>query len=339
MRTHTPRIQRRAARTGPFFQPKPGFQPSGGVQELGNDVMAPLATEGIGGNTFQPQSGLGQGQNQEEGAIPTPAVAPAATPAPLLNAEQLRRATIFMRNTYSPQSLALLRSHFGLSAGSRIDRDLLLAVAQYQNSKGGSLVVDGMLGENSFNALQAETGEATRDLVMFTIESPSSGGMRKASSGGLTDMLGHFTVEIHLPPGQDCSQYEYRQFICARVEMLPATARADGAMTVLSSLFSVPGGLQAIPNFTEDGSTVLGSRYGRRSLPARPENHYLDADGNEDQANGCIFRSWDFPGLRDRVTRPGELYEFDFRFMGIVRHRERGIIARQFWSIREDFTI
>lgn len=337
MRTHTTRIQRRAARSGPFFQPKPGFQPSGEVQEQGSDSMAPVVAEARVGNTTHPQSGLAQGQNhEEEGAVAAPAMA--SVPAPLLDAAQIRRATAYMRNTYSSESLALLRSHFGLSEGSNIDRDLLLAIAQYQDSK-GDLTVDGMLGEASFDALQADTGEAMQDLVMFRVMSPSSGRMNMTTSGGLTNMEGHFTVEVHLPPGEDCSQYEYRQFICARVEMLPAGADPAGPMTNLRSLFSVPGGLQAIPNFTEDGNTALGSRYGRRSLPARPENHYLDADGNEDQANGCIFKSWDFPGITGRITNAGEQYEFDFRFMGVVRHRERGIIAQKFWSIRDDFVI
>jgi hypothetical protein len=272
-----------------------------------------------------------KGQNE------TAEVAPASTTtAPLLNDQQVKSAIAYMRNTYAPQSVSLLRTRFELADGNQVDRDLVLAVAQYQDTN--HLTVDGKLGETSFNTIQAEGGEVMQDVVMFRVMSPLNGGMEQSTgTGGTVDMEGHFTVEIHLPPGEDCGKYEYRQFICARVEMLPAGADPAGPLTDLKSLFSVPGGLRAIPNYTEDGNTALNARYGHRSRPGLDNNHYLNNEGHVDQANGCIFKSWDFPGITGRVTNPGEQYEFDFRFRGEVVHRDRGTIATKFWSVKGDF--
>ena len=122
--------------------------------------------------------------------------------------------------------------------------------------------------------------------------------------------------------------------------MLPAGANPAGPMTNLRGLFNVPGGLQAIPNFTQDGNTTLTpQRMGHRNEPGSisPLNHYVDPDGSENQRNGCIFKGEDFPGITGRVTNNGEQYEFDFRFMGQIVHRDRGIIATKFWSVRDDF--
>ncbi len=151
-----------------------------------------------------------------------------------------------MRNTYSRESIALLRTRFGLSDGNQVDRELVLAVAQYQETNG--LTVDGSLGENTFNTIQAEGGELMQDVVMFRVMSPLGGHMRVNGGPGSTDFEGNFTIEIHFPPGEDCGDYEYRQFICARVEMLPAGADPAGPMTDLRPLFIVPVGLHPIPN-------------------------------------------------------------------------------------------
>jgi hypothetical protein len=160
-------------------------------------------------------------------------------------------------------------------------------------------------------------------------------------TGGTVDFEGHFKVEIHFPPGQEASEFYYRQFICARVEMLPASAdpSAPGAMTNLRPLFTVPGGLRPIPSYTEDGNTTLNSRYGHREMPGRRENQYLNDEGQRDQANGRIFKGEDFPGIHGRVVNAGEQYEFDFRFRGEVHHADRGIIATRYWSVKADFVI
>jgi len=279
----------------------------------------------------------GQGHNAE--LEQTVAEAPTAT-VPLLTQAQITSAQAFMRNTYSRKSVELLRSRFGLTEGHLIDRDLVMAVAQYQDTN--NLNVDGKLGETTFNTIQAEGGEVMQDVIMFRVMSPLNGRMVVNGGPGLTNFSGQFTIEIHLPPGEDCSKYEYRQFICARAEMLPAGANVAGPMTNLRSLFTVPGGLQAIPNFTQDGNTSLSpQRMGHRSGPGStsPLNHYVNADGSENQHNGCIFKGEDFPAITGRITNAGEQYEFDFRFMGQIIHQDRGIIATKFWSVQEDFLI
>lgn len=279
----------------------------------------------------------GQGPNAE--LEQTVAEAPTVA-APLLTDAQVTSARAFMRNNYSRESIELLRIRFGLSEGQQVDRELVLAVAQYQDTN--SLTVDGKLGETTFNTIQAEGGEVMQDVIMFNVMSPVSGRMVKNGGPGVTSFSGQFIIEIHLPPGEDCSKYEYRQFICGRVEMLPAGANPAGPMTDLRSLFSVPGGLQPIPNYTQDGNTGLTpQRMGHRSGPGStsPLNHYVNADGSENQLNGCIFRGEDFPAITGRITNTGEQYEFDFRFMAQIVHKDRGVIAKKFWSVQEDFLI
>ncbi len=280
-----------------------------------------------------------QGQSHDEELAHPVAEAPVAE-APLLTDSQVTSARAFMRNTYARESIELLRIRFGLSEGQQVDRDLVLAVAQYQDTN--SLVVDGKLGETTFNTIQAEGGEVMQDVVMFTVNSPLGGRMQVNGGPGVTSFLGNFAIEIHLPPGEDCSKYEYRQFICARVEMLPVGSDPAGPLTDLRGLFNVPGGLQAIPNFRQDGNTTLApQRMGHRSGPGStsPINHYVDADGTENQRNGCIYKGEDSPGITGRITNTGEQYEFDFRFMGQIVHKDRGIIATKFWSVRDDFVI
>jgi hypothetical protein len=277
---------------------------------------------------------------QSPQAVPQPVAVAEEPHEELLTAAQITSARAHMRNTYSRESITLLRSRFGLSEGNQVDNDLVLAVAQYQDTNG--LVVDGKLGETTFETIQAEGGEVMQDVVMFRVMSPLLGRMSQTGGPGLTNFLGQFNIEIHLPPGEDCGDYEYRQFICGRVEMLPVGASPAGPLTDLRSLFNVPGGLQPIPNYTQDGNTTLTpQRMGHRSGPGStsPLNHYVNADGSENQRNGCIYKGEDFPGITGRITNTGEQYEFDFRFMGQVRHKDRGVIATRFWSVRDDFVI
>ena len=285
----------------------------------------------------QPQ-GTFFGQSHEDVEQP---VAVAEEPeVELLTPAQVTSAIAFMRNSYSRESIAFLRTRFELSEGTQVDRDLVIAVAQFQDSN--DLSVDGKMGENTFNTIQAEGGEVMQDVILFRVMSPLGGRMQQTTGGGTSAFLGQFTIEIHLPPGENCGDYEYRQFICARIEMLPAGADPAGPLTNLRPLFNVPGGLQPIPNFTQDGNTTLTpQRMGHRSGPGStsPTNHYLNADGSENQRSGCIYRGEDFPGITGRVTNTGEQYEFDFRFMGQVRHKDRGVVATKFWSVRDDFVI
>lgn len=259
--------------------------------------------------------------------------------APLLTDRQVRDAITYMRHSYSLDSIQLLRAHFSLSAGRIIDRDLVLAIAQYQQTN-GLAKVDGKLGTDTYDTLMASGPADLEDLVIFRVTSPRGGGMLAGlNTAGTADFEGHFKIDILFPPGQDASKFYYRQFICARVEMLPANADPAGPLTNLRPLFTVPGGLRAIPNYTEDGNTTLNARFGHREMPATDINHYLNDAGGRDQANGRRFKAEDFPGIHGRVVAAGEQYEFDFRFRGEVHHADRGLIATKYWSVRADFFI
>ena len=287
-------------------------------------------------NHSKNESGFFKGENEMESEAATEE---AVAVAPILTDTQVRDAIRYMRNAYPLESIRLLRVRFGLEENTLVDRDLVLAVAQYQDTN--TLTVDGKLGPTSYNTIQAEGGEAMQDIVFFKVMSPLGGRMEMLQGSGLTSMVGHFFVEVRLPPGEDAKDYQYRQFICGRVEMLPATAAPTDPLTNLDTLYSnLPGGrLPPIPGYKEDGDTSIPSQYGHRENPGQPENHYLDENGHQNQRNGSIFKSWDRPGIIDRICQTGEQYEFDFRFRGEVRHKDRGVIATRHWSVKDDFVI
>ena len=146
-----------------------------------------------------------QGQGPDADLEQTVAESPTTT-APLLTDAQITSARAFMRNNYAPESIELLRSRFGLSDGRQVDRELVVAVAQYQDTN--DLTVDGKLGETTFNTIQAEGGEVMQDVIMFSVMSPVSGRMVVNGGPGITSFSGQFIIEIHLPPGEDCSKYK-----------------------------------------------------------------------------------------------------------------------------------
>ena len=257
--------------------------------------------------------------------------------APLLTDDQIRLAIRFNRFTYPPAQMRMLQEALHVTITGSSNRETALAVAQYQDSNG--LTVDGMSGPNTFATIHSDTSITNKDdLILFSVNVRQ--GVSLTTGGGTMDMLGHFNVDIHLPPG-NCDEYEYRQYICGEVEFLPAGATATTPFVSLNNLFTTqPGGsLPHIPNFHQDGNTALNSRYGHRNRPARPENRYVDASGTTDQANGCRFLGDDQPGINGRITNPGETYDFDLRFLGEVRHRTRGRVAERWWNVQDTFVI
>ncbi len=255
----------------------------------------------------------------------------------LINEDQIRLAIRYNRFMYPPAQMRLLQQGLHITETGRSDRETAIAVAQYQDTNG--LTVDGMAGPDTFAVIQADSSITNKDdLILFSINVRQ--GVALTTGSGTMDMLGHFNVEIHLPPGT-CEDYEYRQYICGEVEFLPAGAAAGTPFTSLNSLFTnQPGGsLPHIPNFHQDGNTTLNSRYGHRNKPARAENKYIDATGTTDQSNGCTFLGEDFPGINGRITSSGETYDFDLRFLGEVRHKTRGRVAERWWNIQDTFVI
>lgn len=255
----------------------------------------------------------------------------------LLTNEQINRAIRFNGFEYPPAQLRMLQHSLQITETGRSNRETALTVAQYQQAN--NLTVDGMAGPDTFAAIHADAGITDKDdLIIFSVE--VADGISLSTGGGTTDMLGHFKIEIHLPPG-NCDEYEYRQFICGEVEFLPAGAGASTPFQSLNNIFTTqPGGsLPHIPNFHEDGNTSLHRRFGHRDRPATPENKYVNENNNIDQQNGCTFLAEDFPGITRRITNPGETYDFDIRFFGEVRHKTRGRVTERWWNVRSTFVI
>lgn len=255
--------------------------------------------------------------------------------ADVLSKEEAAKAIQYNQFMLPPAQLKLLQKGLGIGDTGKSDKETALAVAAYQGKNG--LKVDGMAGPDTYAVIQADGGIGDKDdLVLFSVE--VDGGMSVAlGAGGLADMLGRIRVEIHLPPG-NCDEYEYRQFICGDVEFMPVGA--VDPMGLNDVFTSQPGGaLPHIPNFHEDGNTDLHVIPGHRKMGATAENTYLGATGHEDQAHGCKFTMLDRPGIRDRVTNHGETYDFDLRFLGIVKHKTRGKIAERWWNIQATFAV
>jgi hypothetical protein len=235
---------------------------------------------------------------------------------------------------YPPAQMRMLQNGLSVTATGGSNRETALAVAQYQSTQG--LTVDGMAGPLTFAAVHADAAITGKDdLLLFSVNARS--GVSLTTGGGTMDMLGHFNVDIQLPPG-NCEDYEYRQHICGEVDFQPA---GGSTFSSLNGIFTnQPGGsLPHIPNFHQDGNTTLGRRYGHRNRPATAENQYVDATGSADQTHGCRFLGEDSPGITGRVTSPGEVYDFDLRFMGEVRHKTRGRVAERWWNIQDTFVI
>lgn len=257
---------------------------------------------------------------------------PAPTTAPLLTEDQINAAIRYNRFMYPPAQMRMLQNGLNVAVTGGSNRDTALTIAQYQSTNG--ITVDGMAGPLTFEAIHADTAIAGKDdLLLFSVNVRD--GISITTGGGTTDMLGHFNVDIQLPPG-NCEDYEYRQYICGEVDFQPA---GGSTFSSLNGIFTnQPGGnLPHIPNFHQDGNTTLGREYGHRDRPATPENQYVDATGNADQLHGCHFMGEDFPGITGRITHPGEVYDFDLRFMGEVRHKTRGRVAERWWNIQSTF--
>jgi len=309
--------------------PSKNYESSPFFQRRSNNRLQDKNNASFFNQTTSPANGYDNEHIQRQPAPPVT--------VPLLTDAQISLAIRYNRFMYPPAQMRMLQDALHVTVTGSSNRETALAVAQYQDSNG--LTVDGMAGPNTFATIHADTSITNKDdLILFSINVDQ--GISMTVGGGTRDMLGHSLVEVHLPPG-NCDDYEYRQYICGDVEFLPAGAPAGTPFTSLNSLFTTqPGGsLPNIPNFHEDGNTALNSRYGHRNRPARPENRYVDATGADDQAHGCKFLAEDHPGIRGRITNPGETYDFDLRFFGEVRHKTRGRVAERWWNVQDTFVI
>lgn len=259
-----------------------------------------------------------------------------------LSKEQVHKAIRYNQHWYSPNQIETIQDVVGADVTGEVNAATVNLIAQYQQDMG--LVPDGMVGPNSFKQLNDELdAEGVSDgasLVMFRVIGTGHK-INKKRKGHFADMEGRFDVDIRLPEGETAGDYEYRQFICGDVSFVRSGAPFTEPAQSLNHLFQdIPGGsLPPIGKWVEDGDTSRNAQYGHRDQPARPENRYLDKNGNPDQKNGSVFESFDVPGLTGHPVESGELYDFDIRFRGVVTHKTKGVVSEKYWNMRGEFTI
>lgn len=257
---------------------------------------------------------------------------------PELTDEQIQEAIEFNRRRYSESSIRQIQDVVGAEVTGILDADTIRMIAQLQEEFG--LQKDGKVGPNTFDLinreLTAEGAGTDTCLTSFRVTGPRIPMDLRALPGGLADIFTRFDVDIRFSPRCDCGDFEYRQFICGDV-----TRTTGGVTTSENHVFTnLPAGrLLPCPDWREDGDTSVPVRYGHRSAPGRPENRYLDDDGNVDQQNGCTFESFDVPGIWGLTAVSGSQYDFDIRFFGDVRRNGVGRVERKFWAVRDTVNI
>lgn len=255
---------------------------------------------------------------------------------PQLPAQQIRNAILFNNDRYSADSIQLIQNIVGATVNGVMDEDTVRLIAHYQGQNG--LTPDGMIGPNTFpqltDELAAEGASPDTCLTSFLVSVRSPMELHPGAGVNQVNIFGHFDIEIRFDPHCDCSRFEYRQFIGGDVTL-------NGAN--INNQFNVPGGgLPGLGNFVEDGNTTLAGngRFGHRNLPPNQQalNQYADADGTLDMANGCIYTSFDEPGVTNAPGNSGDHYVFDIRFFGDIR-KDGTMVERKFWAVREDIII
>lgn len=265
---------------------------------------------------------------------PNPNVAP-----PVLTPAETQEAIRFNRRRYREDVIRQIQGVVGgpVTGVMEPENIRLIALVQAQFNLND---VDGKVGPDTFDLLvrelTAENAPQNTCMTMFRIDGPQTPLNLGVPGVGLVDVWSRFDVEALFSPRCNCSDFEYRQHICGTV-----TRTRGGVVTDMGPRFLVPGGgLPACPGWVEDGNTnnAQNGRYGHRNHPDRPENRYLDAQGNLDMANGCRFVAWDTPGMWSTQAVSGDLWNFNMRFFGDI---ERGgaRIERKFWSLIDNVTI
>jgi hypothetical protein len=255
-----------------------------------------------------------------------------------LTAAQIRDAIRFNRRRYDAASTSEIQDIVGAPQTGVFDELTIQLIARYQDDFG--LPADGKVSPNTFDQLTAElqaanVGDQTC-LTMFDVSDPMIPLDIHPAGAGQADIFSRFDVTARFSPHCNCSEFDYRQFICGNV-----TLTQGGVTTNINNNFLVPGGLPACPGWVEDGNTSnpQNGRYGHRNAgAARVENRYLDAAGTVDMANGCRFEAFDTPGVFGVPGNSGDRYDFDIRFFGDIR-RNGTRMERKFWAVRDTMTI
>lgn len=258
---------------------------------------------------------------------------------PVLSDAEIRDAIDFNNRRYRSDVIRLIQDVVGAGVTGTMDEDTVMLIALIQ-AQFNLADVDGKAGPDTFDLLvrelSAESAPTDTCMTMFRIRGPRTPLDLRVAGPGLADIFSRFDVEARFSPRCNCSDFEYRQFICGDV-----TRTTGGVTTSENHVFSnLPAGqLLSCPDWREDGDTSVPIRYGHRSAVGRVENRYLDDAGNVDQANGCTFESFDVPGIWGLTAVSGSQYDFDIRFFGDVRRKGVGRIERKFWALRDTITI
>jgi len=292
-----------------------------------------VVQQGAAGESIQRERTTGESIQRDLAIEPSqPNVAePALTPA------KMKEAIDYNRDRYGHEATLLIQDIVGAGATGVMDEDTIRLIALYQAQNG--MQADGMVGPNTFDQLTSElTAEgASQDtcLNMFLVNVQTPMELHAAAAPNTANIFGNFSIEIRFSPHCDCSRFEYRQFIGGDVTL--------NGVNINNRFGQIPGGaLPGLGNFIEDGNnTVAGNgRLGYRNTQPNlaAQNEYLDTSGNIDMLNGCIYRSFDQPGLTNAQANPGDVYDFNIRFFGDIR-KDGKMIERKFWSVRERIVI
>jgi hypothetical protein len=258
---------------------------------------------------------------------------------PVLSDAEIRDAIDFNNRGYQSDVIRLIQDVVGAGVTGTMDEDTVRLIALIQ-AQFNLADVDGKVGPDTFDLLvrelSAESAPTDTCMTMFRIRGPRTPLDLRVAGVGLADIFSRFDVEARFSPRCNCSDFEYRQFICGTVNRTRA-----GVITSLNALFTIPGGgLPVCPGWVQDGNTTQpqNGRYGHRNHAARVNNRYLDDTGSVDMSNGCLFQAFDIPGLWSMPVVSGDQYDFDVRFFGdILRGGRR--IERKFWALRDTITI
>lgn len=298
------------------------------------------------------QQGRGTGRATQsapaKGAVqrdfPLEETTPEAAEVELTDA-QVQEAIQFNTRRYDAASIRLIQDSAGSEVTGVMDEDTVRMVADLQ--RGFGLTQDGKIGEDTFDLItrsKAASADATgRDDCITSFHVTMVHPPRRFPAGaGLVDLLARFTMRARFEPRCDCSDFEYRQFICGTVF---ATRPGSSVPIPLNNQFTpIPGGTLPVcagdPTH-EDGNTTTGAgpNYGHRNQVGDINDRYLP-----NRATGCEYRGFDMPGLTgtDAVTHAGETVHFDFRFKGQIVRRQAGAfrrIVQKQWRVRGNVVI
>jgi len=306
--------------------------PAGDSLEQEADLAASRATEESFAVPTMSASGSVQ-RLQRDLATPPPAVDAAAQPD--LTADQVQEAIRFNRTRYNEANTRLIQNLLGGPVTGVWTEENIEAIANTQQQYG--LKKDGKVGDETFRFLNREQRleDMSRSnqncLVSFRLVGPTGQNFGRDDPTHC-HFNNFFRIEAQFSPRCDCNEFEYRQFIRGHWRRT-----RGGVVTDLP--IRLPGGVLPAAFIEDEDTAAAVPHYGHRDdraevPPAEVEDHYINARGADDQANGCRFRSTDAPGFNQFPDcLPGDQYDLLTSFRGEIQ-RNGAVIAGQqkFWT-------